>query len=63
MNEASENLEFERAIEYRELIGSVKKVLRNRRLRTPAGRTEMFLPWRQEKRTQWYRCSLSAEEG
>lgn len=30
MNTASENLEFERAIEYRELINSVKRLLRNK---------------------------------
>ena len=37
MNEASENLEFERAIEYRELIGSVKKVAQKQKITDSSG--------------------------
>ena len=37
MNEASENLEFERAIEYRGLIGSVKKVAQKQKITDSSG--------------------------
>ena len=38
MNTASENLEFERAIEYRELINSVKKIAQKQRSTDSSGR-------------------------
>lgn len=37
MNEASENLEFERAMEYRDLIGSVKKVAQKQKITDSSG--------------------------
>ena len=37
MNTASENLEFERAIEYRELINSVKKIAQKQKIRYSGG--------------------------
>lgn len=37
MNEASENLEFEKAIEYRELIGSVQKIAQKQKITDTAG--------------------------
>ena len=32
MNEASENLEFEKAIEYRELLGSVRQIAQKQKI-------------------------------
>ncbi|SHK22451.1 excinuclease ABC subunit UvrC [Hespellia stercorisuis] len=37
MSEASENLEFERAIEYREMIGSVKKIAQKQKITDSSG--------------------------
>ena len=37
MNTASENLEFERAIEYRELINSVKKIAQKQKITDSRG--------------------------
>ena len=57
MNTASEELEFEKAIEYRELINSIKKVSQKQKNHgQQRGRTEIFLLWLQKKETQWYRC-------
>lgn len=58
MNTASENLEFERAIEYRELINSVKRLLRNKRSQIRAEKTEIF--WRQLRKGKMrlFKCFL-----
>lgn len=57
MNTASENLEFERAIEYRELINSVKKIAQKQKI-TDSRETEIF--WRQLRKGKMrlFKCFL-----
>ncbi len=64
MQNASENLEFERAIEYRELIASVQKIAQKQKITDTAGedRDILAVAFKKEK-TRWYRCSLSVEAG
>ena len=62
MMAASEALEFEKAIEYRELLNSVKRWLRNRRLQIPVGKTEMSWQLHARTKMQLYRSFLSVAE-
>ena len=64
MLDASENLEFEKAIEYRELLAKrSERSLRNRRLQIQQGTTGILLQWLRKVRTRLYKSSLSGEEG
>ena len=58
MEEASEAMEYERAIEYRDLLQSVQKTRRSRRLRIRPGMTEILWQWRRIWRMQSCRYSL-----
>ena len=55
MLEASEKMEFEKAIEYRELLGSVKKIAQKQRLQTAVGRIGIFLQWQRMQKMRLYR--------
>ncbi len=64
MLDASENLEFEKAIEYRELLAKrSERSLRNRRLQIQQGTTGILLQWLRKVRTRLYKSFLSGEEG
>ena len=49
MQEASENMEFEEAIKYRDLYNSVKQVSQNKRLPTAMEKIRILLPLRWTK--------------
>ena len=62
MYDASEKMEFEKAIEYRELLNSVKQVAQKQKI-TSSGREDrdivaMARAWKM----WWSRCSLSGKE-
>lgn len=63
MLDASENLEFEKAIEYRELLASVQKIAQKQKITDTAGTTGILLQWLRKVRTRLYKSSLSGEEG
>mgnify|MGYP000538521087 CR=1 FL=1 len=52
MYDASEKMEFEKAIEYRELLNSVKQIARSKRSPAADGKTGILLPW-QETWKMW----------
>ena len=59
MQAASEELQFEKAIEYRELLGSVKKIAQKQKITDSSGKTGIFWQWHPRKKMRWYRCFLS----
>ena len=61
MQKASEELKFEKAIEYRELLGSVKKIAQKQKSQTAAERTEIFLQQQYKRRMRSFRYFLSGE--
>ena len=72
MMEASDAMEFEKAIEYRELLGSVKRIMERQKItssemndkdvlaacksRGRSGCAGVFYPWRQADRTGTFLC-------
>ena len=63
MMAASEALEFEKAIRYRELLNSVKRWLRNRRLQIPVGEDrDVMAVACQDEDTQLCKVFLSVAE-
>ena len=63
MNQASEELEFERAIEYRELLSSVQKIAQKQKITDTAGEDRDILAVAWKGRTRWCRCSSSGAAG
>ncbi len=45
MLDASEKMEFEKAIEYRELLNSVKQIAQKQKITSRQKKTEISLPW------------------
>ncbi len=60
MQEASDDLEFEKAIEYRELLHSVKQIAQKQKITDTGGRTGILWLLQESMRMRWYRYSLSA---
>ena len=59
MNTASENLEFERAIEYRELINSVKKkIAQKQKITDSSGEDRDILAAASEGKMRLFKCFL-----
>ena len=58
MNTASENLEFERAIEYRELINSVKKITQKQKITDSSGEDRDILAAASEGKMRLFKCFL-----
>ena len=64
MLEASEKMEFEKAIEYRELLGSVKKIAQKQKITDSRwGGVGIFLQWQRMQKMRLYRSFLYGEEG
>lgn len=63
MLDASENLEFEKAIEYGNFLQAFRRSLRNRMITIQQGTTGILLQWLRKVRTRLYKSSLSGEEG
>ena len=59
---ASEAMEFEKAMEYRDLLASVKQIAQKQRLRTVMGRIKIFSRWQRRIGMQWCKCFSSGEE-
>lgn len=47
MYDASEKMEFEKAIEYRELLNSVKQIAQKQKITSSTKKTEILLPWQE----------------
>lgn len=66
MQLASENMDFEEAIRYRDLMESIKKVSQTQKMSDNVGRTRILLHWQSTATRQSYRyfscetASLSA---
>ena len=58
MQEAAENLEFEKAAEYRELLYSVRKIAQKQKIQIRQERTEIFLQLPLSPRMRLFRCFL-----
>lgn len=56
MQEASEEMEFERAIEYRELLNSVSQIAQKQKLPIRTEKTKISLHWRVMTGMRWFRC-------
>ncbi len=59
MQEASDQLEFEKAIEYRELLHSVKQIAQKQKITDTGARTGDIVALQESVRMRWYRYSLS----
>lgn len=63
MNEASENLEFEKAIEYRELLGSVRQIAQKQKITHTDGEDkDIIAPWHRMTGMPWCRYFSSVTE-
>ena len=61
MQEASDDLEFEKAIEYRELLHSVKQIAQKQKITDTGGEEPGYCgSCKESMRMRWYRYSLSA---
>lgn len=59
MQTASDSLEFERAIEYRELLNSVKQVAQKQKITSSGMEDRDIVAMARMRETRWYRCSSS----
>ncbi len=62
MYDASEKMEFEKAIEYRELLNSVKQVAQKQKITSSGMEDRDIVAMARDGETRWYRCSLSGKE-
>lgn len=62
MNEASENLEFEKAIEYRELLGSVRQIAQKQKITHTDGEDKDIIALASDDGMPWCRYFSSVTE-
>ena len=59
---ASEAMEFEKAMEYRDLLASVKQIAQKQKITNSDGRIKIFSRWQRRIGMQWCKCFSSGEE-
>ncbi len=62
MTEAAEEMRFEQAIEYRELLNSVSRIAERQKITNRTARTKDVIALAMDKGMRWRRSSLSAVE-